>query len=308
MPDRPALPYLVLAGGVLIVSSASILIRVAQAEGAPSLTIAAARLGIASLILTPFAWGHARDALRSATPGDLGLALISGALLAVHFWSWITSLAHTSVASSTALVTTNPLWVGLASVLVFRERLTAPIVAGMGLCLAGTALIFAGDSSAASHVAGGQPMLGNALALLGALSASGYLLIGRTLRDRVSLLSYIWVAYSSAAVLLWLAVLATGHPVQGLPRVAYLCMLGLAIGPQLLGHTAFTWSLRHLTATFVAVSILGEPVGSALLAWIIFGERLAGLPMLGFVLLLAGIFLAARAERPAIPKSSAGSR
>jgi drug/metabolite transporter (DMT)-like permease len=278
---------------VLVVSTASILIRVGQAQGAASITIAAFRLGIAALILTPFA-------LR-ATPRigarDLWLALASGALLAIHFWSWITSLAHTSVASSTALVTTNPLWVGLASLLLFRERLAPALVSGIALCLGGTVLIFLSDRSAVSHAPGGDPLLGNALALIGAVSASGYLLIGRALRTRLSLLSYVWLAYSGAAVVLWVGVAFSGAPVRGLPVVAYLCMLGLALGPQLLGHTAFNWSLRHLSATFVAVSILGEPIGSALLAWFLFAEKLAPAHLLGFALTLAGIVVAARAQQ-----------
>jgi drug/metabolite transporter (DMT)-like permease len=295
MRARRLLPYAVLAGGVVVVSTASILIRVAQSGGAPSLTIAAFRLGVAALILTPFA-------LRAAAPvapRDLALALVSGAFLAGHFWSWISSLAHTSVASSTALVTTNPLWVGLASLLIFRERLAPALLAGIALCFGGAGLIFVSDEGAVSHAPGGDPTFGNLLALIGAVCASGYLLIGRALRTRMSLLQYVWLAYSSAAVLLWLAVASTGAAVLGLAGVAYWCMLGLAVGPQLIGHTAFNWSLRHLSATFVAVSILGEPIGSALLAWLAFDEGLDRLQLLGFVLILGGIAMAALAERAA---------
>jgi drug/metabolite transporter (DMT)-like permease len=293
MRARRLLPYAVLAGGVVVVSTASILIRLAQGGGAPSLTIAAFRLGVAALILAPFAWRTAAPvALR-----DLSLALASGAFLAGHFWSWITSLAHTSVASSTALVTTNPLWVGLASLLIFRERLAPALLAGIALCFGGAGLIFVSDQGAVSHAPGGEPTFGNLLALIGAICASGYLLIGRAVRTRIGLLQYVWLAYSSAAVLLWLAVAGTGVTVVGLAGIAYWCMLGLAVGPQLIGHTAFNWSLRHLSATFVAVSILGEPVGSALLAWLAFDERLDGLQLLGFVLILGGIATAALAER-----------
>lgn len=281
-----------LAGAVVVVSTASILIRIGQANGAASLAIAAFRLGIAALILTPFALRTSRQISRR----DLLWAVASGSLLAIHFWSWITSLAHTSVASSTALVTTNPLWVGLASLLLFRERLGAALLGGIALCAGGTALIFLSDHSAVSHAPGGNPLLGNGLALIGAVSASGYLLIGRALRSRLSLLTYVWLAYSAAALWLWLGVVWLGTPVRGLPTVAYWCVIALALGPQLLGHTAFNWSLRHLSATFVAVSILGEPIGSALLAWLLFGERLAPVQMLGFVLILVGIALAARAQ------------
>jgi drug/metabolite transporter (DMT)-like permease len=296
VPGSPA-PYLVLAAGVAIVSTASILIRLAQAQSMDSLAIAAMRLGLAALILSPIAAQRLRAELPRLAPRDLRLALASGGFLAIHFWSWITSLAYTSVASSTVLVTTNPIWVGIASLLLLRERLSAPTWTGIALSLVGTALMFAAEGATAPAVANASPALGNSLALIGAVSASAYLLIGRGLRNRLSLLSYVWLAYASAAAFLWLAVLATGTPIAGFPVQAYVFVLALAVGPQLLGHTAFNWSLRHLSATFVALSILGEPVGSALLAYFIFGERLAPLQVLAFLLILIGIFAAARAER-----------
>jgi drug/metabolite transporter (DMT)-like permease len=292
---RSVLPYLVLAGGVLVASTASILIRLAQAQGMPSLTIAAMRMGLAALILLPIAWPRLRAELPRVPAPRLRLALLSGACLAVHFWSWITSLAYTSVASSTVLVTTNPIWVGLASLLLLRERVTAAGIAGIVLSVAGTGLIFAAATpSAASYP---KPELGNGLALVGAISASAYLLIGRGLRAHFGLLSYIWIAYATAAVLLWVGVAVSGSAVLGFSLFAYLLVLALAIGPQLLGHTAFNWSLRHLSATFVALSILGEPVGSALLAYFLFDETLTPAQLAGFLLILAGIFIAARAER-----------
>jgi len=296
MQPRRLLPYVVLAAGVLVVSTASILIRLAQSAAVPSLTIAAARLGVASILLLPFGLFRSRSELARLSRRDVALALISGAFLALHFWSWISSLEYTSVASSTALVTTNPLWVGLASVVLFQERLRSTTFIGIGLTFAGTGLIFAADHHS---MVGEHPdaLLGNCLALVGAVCASGYLLIGRALRGRVSLLTYIWLAYSSAAVLLAIAVLISGSRVLGFTPSAYLLLLLLAIGPQLLGHTSFNWSLRHLSATFVALSILGEPVGSALLALTIFGERLAPLQLAGFLVVLVGIFTASLGER-----------
>jgi len=292
-------PYLVLACGVVIVSAASILIRIAQGEGMPSLPIAALRLALAALVLTPLAWLRASAEMLHIGRRELRLSLLSGVLLAVHFWSWIASLAYTSVASSTALVTTNPLWVGLASVLILGERLAKGIAAGMVMTLAGSAMIFASDRAWPTAAVHTDPTLGNLLALVGAVAASGYLLVGRALRGRVSLLAYIWFAYTSAAMLLLMAAAASRQAVMGYSSVAYVAVLALALGPQLLGHTAFNWALRHLSATFVAVSILGEPVGSALLALFLFGERFAPLQLAGFALLLGGIFLAARAEQRA---------
>jgi len=291
-------PLLVLGAGVAIVSTASILIRLAQAEGVDSLTIAAVRLGLATLVLMPAALRAARSDLHALRARDLLLALGSGALLAVHFWSWIESLQHTSVASSTILVTTNPLWVALAAALFLGERPGRAAVAGIGLSLLGTALTFVADAQDAA--ADRSALFGNTLALVGALAASGYLLIGRALRTRLRLILYIALAYGCGALLLGAAHTVSGASISGHSMYAWLLMAGLALGPQLLGHSAFNYALRHLSATFVALAILGEPVGSALLAWVFFDERFGGTQLVGFALLLCGIFLAARGERRAV--------
>jgi drug/metabolite transporter (DMT)-like permease len=297
MAQRSFWPFLVLFGGVLIVSTASILIRLAQAEGVPSVSIAAMRLGFAAVVLTPIAVVRAGAELRTLSRAQLGLGIVSGAFLAVHFASWISSLEFTSVASSAALVATNPLWVGLVSLLVFRERLGWGAVAGIVLTLLGTILISVSDSQNSTFP---NPLLGNALALIGAITVSAYLLIGRRLRQGLSVLAYIWLVYTTAAVVLLAWALLSGTALLGFSPFVYLLMLGLALGPQLLGHTAFNWSLNALSATFVAVAILGEPVGSALLAWIFFQEPFATLQLLGFITLLMGILAAAIGERQAL--------
>ncbi|MEI7646209.1 MAG: DMT family transporter [Chloroflexales bacterium] len=293
MPRRAAAPYLILLAGVLITSTASIIIRMAQGVGVPSLSIAAGRIVLAALILTPLALTRARPELRALRRGDLRLALGAGTFLAIHFASWISSLAYTSVASSAALVTTNPLWVGLASVLIFRERLGWRAIFGMALTITGAAVISLSDSGDRQQAA---PLLGNSLALLGALTGSGYLLIGRALRRRVSILSYIWLVYSTAGVILLLIALLTGQPLLGLPAYAYMLLLGLAIGPQLIGHTALNYALGSISATFVAIALLGEPVGSAILAALIFRESVAPLQIAGIALLLIGILIASLGE------------
>ncbi len=287
--------YAALAGGVLIVSTASILIRWAQAEGVPSLAIAAWRLTLASLVLAPLVWFKARDEIASLPRGRIGLALASGVFLALHFASWIASLQYTSVASSVALVTTNPIWIALFSVLVLRERMPGLRIAAVALALAGSGVILWADSGA-ELASAPHPALGNGLALLGSLTVCGYLLIGRKLRAGMSLLAYIGLVYSCAALCLMVAALASGVALSGYSSVACACLAGMALGPQLLGHSAFNYALKHVTPTTIALSVLGEPVGSALLAWMLFGEAIGVLKLAGMALLLGGIFLAARSE------------
>jgi len=293
------LAYGLLGLGVLIISTSSILVRFSQTEGLSSLTIAALRMGLAALLLTPLALARAGGEMRALSGRDLGLALLAGGLLATHFTAWISSLAYTSVASSTALVTTNPVWIALASVLMFRERCNRALLAAIAIAVGGSALIFFADSSDSGRVQL-NPMLGNTLALLGAITVSAYLLIGRVLRQKLSLLVYIWLIYSSCAVLLIVVAFVAGQPLWGFSPRGWLLLLGLALGPQLLGHTTINWALKHVSTTFIALTILGEPIGSAFLAWLLFGEGFSVLQSCGFVALLTGIFLAARNEKNAV--------
>ena len=312
MPGRGA--FAALALGVLIASSSSILVRYAQAAGVDSIAIAAWRLAFAAVLLLPWVFARRGRELAALPRRDLVIALVAGLALAAHFATWISSLEHTSIASSAALVSTNPIWVGLASVLLLGLRLSAPTVAGIVLSLAGCLMILAADGAGSSGSSAGvlstdlasaglasavapNPLFGNGLALVGALCISAYLLIGRGLAARVSLLLYIGLVYGFAAIALMLAALLYGVPLTGWSLAGWWLLLGLALGPQLIGHTAFNWALRHLSPTFVALSILGEPIGSAVFAALLFGEVPGLWQSLALAVLLAGIGLAALGER-----------
>ncbi|HRQ97111.1 MAG TPA: DMT family transporter [Candidatus Accumulibacter phosphatis] len=288
------LPFLVLAVGLLAISFGAILARFAQAEGLPSLAIATLRLGLAALIITPLALWQSARTLRTLSARQALLTAGAGFFLALHFATWISSLEYTSVASSTALVTTNLLWIGIASFLLFGERPSRLMSVGIVVSLSGSLLIFWSDSR--SSAAGSDPLLGNFLAVAGSWCFSAYLLLGRRLRASLPLPAYVWLAYGSAALFLVLACQGSGTSLAGYSSAAYLVAVGMAVGPQLLGHTSYNWSLKHVSPTFIAVVTLGEPVGSALLAWIFFGESFAFMQGVGFVLLLVGIYLAARGE------------
>lgn len=282
-----------LAAGVLVMSTASIFIRWLQAAGVPSLSIAAWRLALAALILAPLVLVRHRDELARLGTREWLLAAAAGAFLAAHFAAWILSLEYTSVASSVALVTTNPIWIGIASWLLFRERLGGLMVLAIGLAIAGSAVVFLADGG--EPVAGGtRPALGNALAVVGSLTICGYLLIGRGLRRSMSLVPYVGVVYAAAAACLVVLALAAGAPLVGFAHESWVMLLALAIGPQLLGHSSFNWALKYLSATLIALAILGEPIGSTILAWWLLEESVGAVKLAGMALLLAGIFLAAR--------------
>ena len=272
------------------------MVRVAQAEGVNSIAIAAWRLTIAAALLWPLAWANASKEIAALQKPDWLLGIAAGFFLALHFAAWISSLAYTSVASSVALVATNPIWIAMVSWLIFREKLGGWLALGIAAAVAGSALIFLSDANLVTGSGSSNPLLGNGLAVVGSLTVCGYLLIGRRLRKTMSLLSYIWLVYSSAAIALMIAAIAAGATLTGFSAKAWACLCALALGPQLFGHSAFNWALKHVSATFIALVILGEPIGSALLAWLIFGERFAPLQLAGFSMLLAGIYLASRGE------------
>ncbi|NPA26322.1 MAG: DMT family transporter [Chloroflexi bacterium] len=300
-PRAPLSPWLVLLGGILAVSTASIFIRWAQ-QDAPSLVIAAYRLGLAVLVLLPWAWWHQRGRWPALRPRDWALAVGSGAFLAAHFAVWITSLEYTTVASSVVLVTTTPLWVALAGAWLLDEPLTRGLLLGLALALVGSVIIGLGDVCAwdGGLACGGafdthaRALWGDVLALLGAWAAAGYLLIGRALRKRTTLLVYITLTYGVAAILLFLVVGLLGLPLRGYPARTYGWFLALALIPQLLGHSSFNWALRYLPASVVSVSLLGEPVGSSLLAYLLLHEVPSWLTLIGGALVLLGIAQVAR--------------
>jgi drug/metabolite transporter (DMT)-like permease len=280
--------YLVLFAAVGVISSASILIKLADA---PALIIAAYRLGIAGLLLTPFALSRKRGQLRALSGSDRLLSLLSGAFLSLHFLAWISSLQYTSVASSVVLVATNPIFVGLGSVWILKERLHPLLVGGILFSVAGGALIGSEDLRL-----GGMALYGDLLALLGAITHSGYLLVGQRVRRKTDTLTYIWLVYGMAALILLVAVLGTRAPLTRYSAWTVLMIVLLALGPQLIGHTSYSWALRYVSAATVAVVILGEPVGATLLAYWILGEGITWQKVLGGALVLVGISLAVRAE------------
>ncbi len=298
-------PLIAITIGILAVSTGSIFVRYAQ-DYAPSLVIAAWRLFLATLIISPVALTRSRVELRNLHRKEVALALLSGVFLALHFATWISSLEYTSVASSVVFVSTAPLWVALFSPLLLDEPITRPILIGMALALLGGLIVGLSDSCSLgasglscppfSEFIQGRAFLGDLLAFAGAWMAAGYLIIGRRLRTGISLVPYIFVVYGMAATILIGIVLVLGLPAVGYPAQVYLLFLALALIPQLLGHSIFNWALGYLSAAYVSITLLGEPVGSALLAYFFLKEIPKPLMIFGAILILIGIYVASRAE------------
>jgi drug/metabolite transporter (DMT)-like permease len=304
--SKPKLPpLLVVVFGILVASTSAIFIRFAQQE-ASSIVIAAYRLSMATLILLPLTLNGHRQELFGLKRSQMWLVALSGGFLALHFATWISSLAYTTVASSVVLVSTTPLWVALLSPIFLREQPTRWVVIGMVVALVGGVMV--GISEACQYQSSqlvcppvdvfvqGKAFWGNLLALAGALAAAAYLLVGRWLRPTLSLMVYITTVYGVAAVALVVMALFSGNPLSGFSLPIYLAFLALAVGPQLLGHTSINYSLRYLSAAFVSVVLLGEPISSIILAMFILKETPTALEVAGGIIILVGIYLASRSQ------------
>ncbi|PLX45238.1 MAG: hypothetical protein C0609_03565 [Deltaproteobacteria bacterium] len=289
--DNQVVSRLALIIGIGAISTAAILIRKCEA---PSIVIAAYRLGIAALLLLPIELLRQR---RLPKIKELGWSLLSGFFLALHFALWITSLAYTSVASSVVLVTMNPLFVTLLSWILLKERSGRGTIIGVTIGILGALTISWGD-----FASGADPLLGDILALGGALGASAYLITGRVARRTLPTNTYVAWCYGAGAIFLIAAMLLMGYPIKVYPAETMTYLILLALVPQLIGHTVINWSLAHLPAPTVAVAILGEAVGASLLAWAILGEAPTAMTAIGATFILTGILMAFK-EMP--PKNEA---
>lgn len=286
---RTARVYGVLALGVVAVSVAAPLIRAAQA---PPLSIAAYRLLLAALPIAAFAALRRRTELSQLGRSDRRALLLAGLCLAAHFATWIASVKYVTVASSVALVTTSPLFVAAFALLFGGERTSRRMLLAIGICTLGGIVIGAADFGM-----GRRELAGDALALAGAGFAAGFLLLGRNVRARVSVVAYAAVVYSVAALVLLGLAVAAREPLSGFSIRTYLDVALLALVPQLLGHSALTWTLRFCSAHSVAIAVLGEPILATLLAAVFLREMPGLQRVLGAALLIAGVYLALIDER-----------
>ena len=281
-----------LSVGIIAISFASIFIKFCN--DVPSLMIATYRLCLSSIILLIVARGKGiRFSLlqkRQIFKGMLG-----GLFLALHFSAWISSLKYTSVASSVVLVTTNPIFVGIFSYLFFREKQSAELIIGIILSFSGSIVLAAGDSGLQGFfIYNSSFLLGDGLALIGAIMASCYLMVGSRLREQMDVLPYTTIVYSFSALFLLIASVLLGIRFTGYKTSSFTYMILLAVIPQLIGHTTINWALKHLKTSMVAVTILGEPIGASILAYLIFQESIKSLQFIGIALIFLAIIISSR--------------
>ncbi len=280
---------------MVAIATAAILIRLAISTAGVatlgfSLVIAASRLSLAALLLTPQLIRPQQPSIPWRNQPAIAYAAGAGLALAAHFVAWITSLNYTSITASTVLVTTTPIWTTLICGLVLKEPITRSTILGIAIAFCGGLLIATDHSPIPANT---NPLLGNTLALCGAIMATIYLLLGRSAQQRgLSTSHYIRLAYSIAALVLLPLPLLAGTSYFGYPPVTYLWFLLLAIVPQLLGHTSFNWAMRYLSPSLVTLAILAEPIGASLLGYLFFQEMPTAQTLQGSGIILVGITIA----------------
>lgn len=283
---REAVTWSLLTLGVVVASTSAILIR--YAEDADPFAISFWRCAAGAVMLVPFA---ARG-FRRLDPAAVRSALASGAFLAAHFATWITSVRLTSVAASVLLVSTTPVFTAIAGRALFGDRLPKLTWGGIGLAIAGAGVVAGTDFTGSSNE-------GNFLAVAGAAGAAGYFMFGERARRNLSITEFAVIAYLAAALLLLPLVVIDGAALGGYEAPTWWAMAGMVLGPQLLGHTVINFVLKDIDATTVAVVVMAEPVIAGGLALLLFGERPSPTLYAGGAAILAGIYLVTAARRAA---------
>lgn len=289
--------YLLLLGGVFAVSAAPLLARWGLDAGMDAAPLAMWRLTLAGALL--IAWDLYQASGRPPLPRPVRIRLAAaGVCLALHFVTWFASLELIPVARSTLLVTTAPLWAGLLGLVVPALRPQRGFWSGLLVAMVGLMLVTASGAGRAGLVPAGQGHLGDARAVLGAILVVPYFLLVQQAQARFGTLRVVTWVYAAAAMYLWMVALAQRQIALPPTSVAWISVLGMALVPQLLGHTALNRSLRTFSAGQVTAATLLEPVFAAALAWPLLGERLSLRQILGAALLLGGVALALRNSRP----------
>jgi len=285
-------PLVVLILAVLATTYAGPIVRLAAA---PALAIAFWRLTLVlpvtgGLAVMEGRWekGEGRSgadqSVHLPSPISLTLMVLSGLLLAAHFWTWIASLRFTTVASSVVLVSLKPIFVWALAAVWLHEHPSRREAWGIGIAVVGATLIGIGDARLSLGALGGD-----ALALAGALTAAGYYVIGRRVRATVGVWTYASIVYAVAAVTLLAVALARGIPLTGFAGRDWAVFGALAAGPMLVGHTGMNYALKHYRATTVNVAALGEPVGATIIAWLWLHESPPVLALIGGAVVIGGI-------------------
>ena len=282
--ERPPIhPYIPIIIGVISVSLSAIFVKLSTADAG---VIAFYRMLFSILIMLPWFLMKYSNEIKVLSKRDWIFSSIAGVFLSFHFILWFESLNYTSVASSTVLVTMQPLFAFIGTYLFFKEKITLQTFIAGGIAILGSVLISWGDFQIS-----GTALYGDILALIACALITGYLLFGQDVRKRLSLVTYTMVVYSVSTITLFFYIIIKGESFGPYPAIDWMWFILLAIIPNLLGHNLFNWALKWTSTNVISIAILFEPVGAALLAMFIFNEYLTVSQIVGGLVVILGIML-----------------
>lgn len=274
-------PYLGITLGVVAASFSSLFIKLSHA---PFMAIAFYRLSFTFIILMPYTLYKYRTELAKLSSKEIYRGIMAGVFLAIHFLTWFASLQYTTVASSTVLVTTQPIFAVIGSFYFFHEKIPFGSMLGGAIALAGGIFIGITDFKVS-----GSALFGDILALTGAVAVSGYFLFGRYLRRSLSLLPYVLLVYGSGTIVLLFGMIISGTKFLGYSTLDYSLFLALAVICTIFGHTVFNWALKYIKAPVVSIAILGEPIGASFWAALVLKEYPSLSQIVGGIIILIGL-------------------
>lgn len=283
MEKPPVYPYIPIVIGMISISFSAIFVKLAQAESG---AIAFYRMLFTVLILLPAFIKNRLHELKLLYQRDWLFSTVAGIFLALHFIFWFESLRYTSVASSTVLVTMQPLFAFIGTYLFFKDSITMKTLLSGVIAILGSVLISWGDFRLS-----GNALFGDILALIACVLVTAYFLFGQEVRKRVSLITYTMVVYSISTICLFFYVFIKGESFGPYPLMTWVWFLLLAIIPNLLGHSLFNWSIKWVSTNVISIAVLFEPIGASILALFIFGEKLTAPQIIGGLIVILGLML-----------------
>lgn len=282
--DKPSIhPYIPIIIGVITVSLSAIFVKLSTADAG---IIAFYRMLFSVLIMSPLFFMKYRKEIKALSRRDWFFSSLAGIFLAFHFILWFESLNYTSVASSTVLVTLQPIFAFAGTYFFFKERLSYKTILSGLIAISGSVLISYGDFKIS-----GTALFGDILALIACALITGNLLFGQDVRKRLSLITYSFLVYSFSTITLLFYVLIKGESFGPYPSSDWLWFILLALLPNLFGQTLFNWALKWVSTNVISIAILFEPIGAAILAFYIFKEHLNASQIIGGSIVLIGIII-----------------
>lgn len=282
--EKPTIhPYIPIIVGVFSVALSAIFVKMTSADSGVT---AFYRMLFSILIMSPVFFLKYTHEIKKLSKRDWAFTTIAGVFLAFHFILWFESLNYTSVASSTVLVTLQPLFAFAGTYFFFKEKLSLKTLVAGAIAISGSVMIGYGDFKVS-----GSALFGDLLALIACALITAYLLFGQDVRKRLSLVTYTFVVYGISTITLFFYIIFKGESFGPYPASEWMWFLLLALIPNLLGHTLFNWALKWVSTNVISIAILFEPIGAAILAYFILGEYLSLSQIVGGSIVLAGITL-----------------